>query len=126
MSEQVKILTVLPHSTGDCIHGPAIKFSLGEMELTYDYLSGSGEQWAVLRFVRALAVKFTPDLAVSAEMIKAYSKVCWMDDSVWLMQTMQSAADHAGTIPEDTKHLLLYFDHYGCVEVLAQGVEILK
>jgi hypothetical protein len=62
----------------------------------YDYLGESGEQWAVLRFVRALAVKFTPDLAVDAQMIGAFSKVCQIDNSNWLKQTIQSEGRSRG------------------------------
>ncbi|HEY4248179.1 MAG TPA: hypothetical protein VGM64_15115 [Lacunisphaera sp.] len=120
------VYAILPHSTADCNQSPEINFTLGRLDLSYDYLNTEPGKKVTLRFARAVAVKFTPDSAITADMVKAYSKVCMIEDSPWITELSDNAKQNSEIIFEQTKHLIIYFDHYGCVEVLASELEILE
>lgn len=123
MNQKIVTIFELPHSTADCDYGPKIEFTSGEMKLSYDYEGEDTELWFALGFEGALATRFTPDISVTEQMVSAYSKVCECVNSEWLAQLVSEAKKHGSKFPDGFKHLFVYFDHYGCVEVIARGVK---
>ncbi len=124
MTRTISTEIELKTSTGDCDRSPNIQYSLGEMILTYGFESNETISRATLIFKGALAIRFIPDLCVCEYMIEAYSKVCRYVNSDWLVELSAEAESHASKFPPDRKHFFVYFDHYGCVEVIAEGIQL--
>jgi hypothetical protein len=108
----------LPFSAADCDESPKISFVLGRLNLVFDYRCDSARRYAELVFDGAISVIFTPDSLVSEEMLDAYSKVCEYDNSVWLAQCRMESEQKWNP---DLRHFRIYFDHYGCVDVIAKS-----
>lgn len=107
----------LPFSTANCDESPKIDFVLGKLNLLFDYSNGPPRKYAEIVFSGAIILNFTPDALVSEEMIDAYSNVCEYDASEWLVQCREKS--NPGLRP-GLKHYRVYFDHYGCVDVIAE------
>jgi hypothetical protein len=107
----------LPISTADCDESPKINFILGRMVVIFDYFFGSDKRYAEIVFDGAICVKFTPDPLVSEDMIEAYSRVCEYDNSDWLVYCRGLSEPRLSL---DLRHFRIYFDHYGCVDVIAK------
>lgn len=117
MNECILSSFELPHSTAECDIGPEIKFNPGSLKIRYDYDSEIGEAWATLIFVGAIAQRFIPDIVTTELMTNAYSKVCVIENSSWIGE-LESRAD--SEVFSSLKHYMVYFDHNGCLEVLAR------
>jgi len=112
----------LPFSTAECCVGPTIHFAPGECRLKYDAEDESGGVvWTEIEFAGALAIVYTPDALVTAEMVEAYSKVSVRMDSPWI-GSYRGQGRHP--LPQGLKHFVVYFDHSGCVEILAQSARL--
>jgi len=127
MRPKIRTVQILPASTGVSEDGPVIEIGPSRVSAIYD--AEQGGLWTTLRFDVALAVRFTRDYLVQAWMVEAYSRVCEVEDSVWL-RDLQVAADQTEfglgeyTPIRDARHLFVYFDEHGCLEVAAHGVEV--
>ncbi len=121
MTEFVLRSYELPQSTADCDKGPKIEFTPGKLNVHYDYYSDVDEGWVNVRFNKAISQKFIPDNAVTEFMINAYSKICIVSNSKWLME-IKSNAKHQ--VNDSINHFIIYFDHNGCLEVLAESFSI--
>ena len=82
--------------------------------------------WAALTFTTVIALRFTSDEACSAWMIEAYSRVCQVEESSWIAALRESAAAQRMTVDAAARHLVIYFDHVGCWEVVAGNVELIQ
>lgn len=109
--------TTLPFSTADCDESPRIRFVLGELILLFDYQSDSTKHHAQIIFNGAICMKFTADPFVCQEMLDAYSKVCQYDISDWVTECRKRAEN---SLCSDHRHFRIYFDHYGCLDVIAK------
>ncbi len=114
----------LPFSTAECESGPVVEHRRGQMTLRYDAEGGHGAVWTVLHFVMVLALRFTPDPACDSWMVEAYSKVCEAEDSMWLAALRSAAASRGIVLPASARHFVIYFDHIGCWEVLADEIRL--
>jgi hypothetical protein len=47
-----------------------------------------------------------------------------IEDSLWLTEVRRVVAANAEPIPGDRRHLLIYFDHHGCLEVIATDARL--
>lgn len=113
----------LPFSTAECESGPIVEHRPGRLTLRYDAEGDAGVEWTVLSFVMVLAVRFTPDPACAPWMIEAYSRVCELTTTTWLDE-LRAAADQSSKLSPSARHFLIYFDHIGCWEVLAETFQI--
>lgn len=114
----------LPCSTAACDLGPVVEHSPGQLTLRYDAESDLGVVWTTVEFTMVVALRFTPDPACAAWMIGAYSQVCELVDSSWRW-TLRADASGLEVFPASSaRHLVLYFDHVGCWEVLADGARL--
>jgi hypothetical protein len=113
----------LPFSTGGCDAGPVVQFRLGELHVWYD---SEGEQpvWTHLHFGTCIAMRFTPEPSVSELMIQAYSRVIEHPESPWLSELRTQAKERHQQIFPDLRHMLVFFDHYGCLELVARTVSV--
>jgi hypothetical protein len=114
----------LPSSTAEADEGPVIEQCPGKLTVRYDLENESGVVWTTLAFDGAMASRFTPDPACEAWMVGAYSRVCVVDESPWLEELRRLSAKSGERIPDDRRHLLVYFDHHGCLEVVARGARL--
>lgn len=112
----------LPNSTGGCDRSPVVFFRLGELHVWYDY-NGELSKWTRIRVGSCVAVRFTPDPSVTGVMVRAYSRIIEHPDSNWLKE-LRAAADPKEQLSSDFRHLLLHFDHYGCLEFVARSVTV--
>lgn len=114
----------LPFSTAESEEGPVVEHRPGRLTLRYDAESESGVVWTALRFALVLAIRFTPDPACDAWMVEAYSKVCEVEDSTWLVSLRSIAASRGIVLSASARHFVIYFDHVGCWEVLAEEIRL--
>lgn len=101
--------------------GPILEHRPGRVTLKDDSEGPSGTAWTLLTFVSSIAVRFTPDPACAAWMVEAYSRVAVVEDSEWL-EDLRAASRGEGMIPATARHFVVYFDHVGCWEILADDV----
>lgn len=111
-------------TTAETDVGPIVEHRPGEVVIRYDYEGDDGAEWATVRFSMVLASRFTPDASVSASMVQAYSRLCEIEKSSWRNELSAKATERGQGVPAAARHFLVYFDHYGCVEILAEGVAI--
>jgi hypothetical protein len=111
----------LPTSTGEADVGPILEYRPDQLWVTYDARDSKGDTvWTTLTFEDAIAVKFTPDQGCAPIMVEAYSRVCEFESSDWKREIQET--NPRLELPASTRHFVLYFDHYGCLEVLAAEV----
>ncbi|HEX3596015.1 MAG TPA: hypothetical protein VHU80_12975 [Polyangiaceae bacterium] len=121
MEQRLKDCLTLPESTGECDIGPEILMRPGAIEVKYDVEGRNGPRWTTLRFEGALALRVAPDYAAGPIVTGAYSKVCVVENSLWIA-TLREHSQHE--IPTSFKHFTVFFDHYICVETVAQSVGV--
>lgn len=70
-------------------------------------------------------MRWTYDAACPPDLVEAYSAVAEVDESAWLSE-LRAMADKAHTsLPANARHLAVYFDHSGCLEVVADDFRLL-
>lgn len=111
-------------STAETDLGPIIEHKPGVVTIRYDRERGEGVLWVTIRFLAAAAFRLTPDPACTEIMVDAYSQVLVVEASPWLAELRAIARSAGGDLPASLKHFEVYFDHRGCVEVLAEAVEV--
>lgn len=121
---RVRPFQQLPFSTAECDTGPIVEYWPGQINLRYDAEGENGVVWTALRFVRALAVRFTPDPACEAWMVDAYSEVGEVEDSTWLSALRDTAAGRGISLSDGARHFVIYFDHVGCWEFIADEIQM--
>ncbi len=121
-TETLEEFLKLPRSTGECDEGPEISMRPGTVTIRYDAETDSGQAWTTLRFSGAVALRFTPDPAVSPMMVRAYSKIGIVTGSAWLASLLGTKGD--GRLPDDLSHFVVFFDHHGAVEIVARSCEV--
>lgn len=114
----------LPFSTAESEDGPIVEHRPGRLTLRYDAEGEHGVVWTALRFAMVLAIRFTPDPACDAWMVEAYSSVCEFVDSAWLAALRSTAAIRGIVLSASARHFVIYFDHVGCWEVLADEIQL--
>lgn len=112
----------LARSTAECDEGPVVSMQPGMLTIRYDAETNTGRLWTTLRFAGAVALRVTPEPAVSTLMTKAYSKVGAVTGSQWLASMIDARSD--GLLPDTLRHFVVFFDHYGAVETLARSCEV--
>lgn len=117
MNECIASSVELPHSTAECDTGPEILFKPGSLTVRYDYDSDIGESWGKMVFLGAIAQRFIPDIVTTELMTNCYSKICVIENSSWIAE-LEDRTD--SEIFSSLKHFMVYFDHNGCLEVLAR------
>lgn len=121
--DMLSLVQTLP-TTAETEEGPIIEHRPGEVVVRYDLEGATGIEWVTIRFIVAVALQFTPDASVTAWMVEAFSKVCARDGSPWLAKLRGRAEEREQVVPASLRHFLVYFDHYGCLEVLAEDVKV--
>jgi hypothetical protein len=124
----VKVETIaalrLPYSTGECDVGPVIEHRPGQLIVRYDAESDGGPVWTSIEFMMVVALRFTLDPSCVAWMVSAYSQVREVVDSPWKRELRELAATNRVLLSASARHFVVYFDHIGCWEVLADDVRL--
>jgi len=110
----------LRRSTAVCDEGPEILMRPGVLTVRYDMESNNGREWTTIEFIGAVALLVTPEFATKAIATEAYSKIAIVLNSMWM--AMMVGAE--GRLASDLKHFVVFFDHYGSVEVIARAYEV--
>lgn len=114
----------LPETTAECDIGPVLFGKPGSAFVAYDSPDEPNVTWTVLHFSGALASRVIPSIAVSVLAVDAYSKVCTVEDSVWLQELRGQAKRHRKVFDENLKHFIMYFDHNASIGVVAKSVSV--
>lgn len=128
----------LPQSTGQCEEGPLIDYAMGNaispvLRVRYDvegYEDSDEDEpvwspvWTSVVFADALAMRFTPESGTTEIMADAYSCVCEVINSEWLATLEDRFVDAHHELPPSYRHLMIFFDHYGCLEVIAASASV--
>jgi hypothetical protein len=114
----------LPLTTGECDVGPLAEYKPDSLTVRYDAENDEGVVWTTIAFAAAIAVRFTPDMSCDATMISAYSKVCELEGSPWWRELRARAESQGLILSASYRHFIVYFDHVGCWEVLAEDVAV--
>lgn len=77
-----------------------------------------------MTFAGAVALRLTPDVAVDARMIDAYSAICELEDSTWRERLASTAAEGVSAL-RAARHFFVYFDDVGCFEMLAASFDVI-
>ena len=122
--ERMKILRKLP-STAETEEGPIIDHRLRGTTIRYDYEGPTGApDWVTIQFSSGGPMRFTHDPACTELMIGAYSAVAEIQDSEWIAALNLATSIERERLPDSLKHFVVYFDHYGCIEVVAASFEV--
>lgn len=121
-SESFEEFVKLTRSTAECDEGPEVLLRPGLLMLRYDVEIDAGRAWSTLRFAGAIALRVVPEPAVSPLSASAYSRVGIINNSEWLASLLSAGGD--GRLPQDLKHFVVFFDHYGSVETIARSCEV--
>jgi hypothetical protein len=116
----------LPETNAHCEIGPIIKFRPGKVEVWYDSEGENSRMWTKLYFKIATTFRFTPQNAMPAGVVSAYSRIAEQPNSAWLAEIEAITTKRHQKMFPDLRHLVVFFDHCGCLEVIAQNVEISK
>jgi len=122
--EKLELIQKLPESTAECDDGPEIICKPGDCTIRYDHPSGNSIKWVSIFFRVVSALRMIPDAACSEGALEAYSKICLVEPSNWLAGLRKNAGKDSNHIPIDSKHFIIYFDHYGSVEVIAKSFSV--
>jgi len=122
-SQNLVELLRLPRSTANCDLGPEICLLREDLTVRYDVEGHIGPIWTTIRFRATVALRVVPDAAVTEVEASAYSRVCRINNSVWL-DSLRSNTGRDGTLNEGLEHFIIFFDHYGAVEVIAKTCEL--
>lgn len=105
-------------STAECDEGPIVRLAPGAASIIYDGEGPHGVSWTRINFAMPLATRFTSDTMTAPWMLEAYSRVCEYEESDWLLELATAAAGRPSALAQ-AHHYVVYFDHWGCVEVVA-------
>jgi hypothetical protein len=115
-----KPLWRLPAASSGFEEGPVIKSQNDRLVLSYDYETPTGEYaWEDLVFVGVIAYRFVDDPSCRPDQIDAYDQLVEVGDSDWLRQLLAGRRYDASS----TRHLRIYLDDVGCLEVAASDFE---
>lgn len=123
-AQRARTILELPESTAQCEIGPEIRQSPGAISVRYDAEAEGGVSWTSIRFGSALASRFTPECAITELMPEAYSRLCEIEHSTWLSELRARASAQHQIIPPSQRHFMVFFDHVGCLEVVAESYEV--
>ncbi|MGH7957249.1 MAG: hypothetical protein ACREH8_09570 [Opitutaceae bacterium] len=114
----------LPESTAGCEVGPIMHHSPGLVRVWYDTEGESSIVWTQIEFRSALATRFTPESAVTERMVVAYSRIAEVPESEWIFDIRKATEQKQQQLMPGVRHMMVFFDHHGCLEVVAKEVVI--
>lgn len=124
MMHKLKILE-LPFSSTALICSPILRTEGGSLLLSMDFDDDGQERSALLRFVKQRAFRKRSEIYCTAwHVADAFDSVCEVQSADWV-QELQSAS-----VPElrnqwVMRHFMIYVDSFGCLEVVAESVELI-
>ena len=117
------ILLKLERGTGGCQIGPIVVHKPGKIDLWYDSEGDDSVVWTHVHFSSVVGFRFTPETGVDETMVTAYSKIIELPGSEWINTLEMSASERHQRLMTELRHMMLFFDHHGCLEVIARTVE---
>ena len=106
----------LPHPSQEFERGPEVHLTEGTLTVRYDFETEAGSyKWASFRFEEVSAFEFLGEELCGADQFEALDKLLEVRDSPWLKKLQESRRLGPGQV----HHYRIYFDDYGCYEVLS-------
>lgn len=124
--QRTRKLLDLPRSTAQCETGPIIEQSPGLLRVRYDSLVDSDFTWTAVTFSGVVAMQFTTEAAASERFVGAYSQICVIENSEWIDVLRATAAPRHQQIPLSKRHFVIFFDHHGGLDVVADSYDVLE
>lgn len=125
MNSESLVLFKELRSTAETEEGPLIEQRPGRFLVRYDLEGSVGIDWVAIQFDMTFASRFTPDQCCTRLMIGAYSKLCVVEGSSWLSDLRAKSLKSRRSVSGSLRHFIIYFDHYGCIEVVADDAVVL-
>ncbi|PWK16241.1 hypothetical protein [Tumebacillus permanentifrigoris] len=118
---QLAKIFVIEHLSQDFTTPPTFSVGKNLLYLNYDYeLETGGYAWTGLTFYEVIGYKKSYLPIVELRHISAYNSVCMEVTSPWLEEAKQTYRDHE---PFEFNHYVIFFEDFGCYEVLAKDVK---
>lgn len=130
----------MPRSSAHCEIGPQVEYRPFLARVRYDseamdYTAGEAgasellpvgkdRDWTTVSFLGAIAIRFTPEEAATPLMVEAYNCVVEVENSMWLSSVRQQFQHAFHELSQSKRHFMIFFDHHGCLEVIADTVEV--
>lgn len=108
-----------------CELGPKISKVGSVVEVEYDSEADDGSRcWTTISFQGATAFRFTPESGCDEFQVSAYDCIAISPDSDWIAALRKEYESVQHNMSTECRHYLVFFDHHGCVEVIAAGYSI--
>ena len=105
----------LLHPSQECEKGPEARLTESTLTVRYDFENEAGKyEWASFRFEEVSAFEFLREELCGPDQFKALDKLVEVRESPWLRKVKERG--QLGT--REVHHFRIYFDDYGCYEVL--------
>jgi len=107
----------LPFKSQEFAKGPELVQQRGKVELRLDHeTEGGGYEWTAIRFQELHAISFTAWRSCTRDQVRAYDRLVEVDPSGWVASL--------ASLPKGVKHYRVFFDEWGCYDVIAQGFAV--
>lgn len=123
MMHKLKILE-LPFPSTALIGSPVLRTEAGSLLLSMGFDDDGHERLALLRFVKQRAFRKRSEIYCTAwHVADTFDTVCEVQGADWV-QELRSAS-----VPElrdqwVMRHFMIYIDSFGCLEVVAESVDL--
>jgi hypothetical protein len=106
----------LPHPSQECEKGPEARLIEGRLTIRYDFENEAGNyDWADFNFVAVVAFKFLGEELCGEDQFAALDRLVEVKNSEWA----RNAHETDKFTGDQLHHYRVYFDDYGCFEVLS-------
>jgi len=106
----------LPHSSQECEQGPEARLTERTLTIRYDFESDAGAyEWASFQFEEVVALEFLREELCGPDQFSALDKLLEVLESPWLRKVRADRRLDSDPV----HHYRIYFDDYGCYEILS-------
>lgn len=104
----------LPCMSQEFDQGPIIRQGSDELTISYDFEADGGDYlWEEIIFTGVAVFAFTAVQYCTTDQVSAYDKLQDIEDSELIKGTSNP--------PSNIRHYRIFFDDFGCYEILATG-----
>ena len=119
MSGATREIWHMPHMSQEFERGPEVSLAGGKLTVRYDYETVQGPYaWSGFAFDEVQAFEFVGERLCQEEQFAALDKVVEVTKSSWESRARTNVSTgHDARL----RHYRIYFDDYGCLEILANA-----
>jgi hypothetical protein len=117
----------LPLPTSMTSRGPLVTVSPAVV-VCYDHPEDDTTKWVRIEFIVTIALQLRREPCCTADDLEAWNVLLRSGDSPWLREVCKLRREFLGAQYDEQEdcfsHYRVYFDHSGCVEVIAESAVI--